>query len=319
MTERGFRTDHVRSSAMQTQWQDDAWLAAAHAWIDAELERIGLARSGPIEQTHVQIWSTVLRVPTREGPVWFKANMEELRQEAAIAELLAARRPELVPPPLVVDHQTGWMLLPDAGEQLRSVVARERSLDRWSDVLTRYADLQIAAMPDVDALLRAGTPDLRRDVLPTRVAELLEEHSVVEPRYRDLVPRVQELVERLAAYGVPDSIQHDDLHDGQVFVKDGRHLVMDWGDSCVSHPFLTLSVTLEGVIAWGLDDETNAVDTAPFRDAYLAPFRERFDGDLDTAADIALRLGWICRAVNGHVPGQEDWPVRLNMFLDGHP
>ena len=59
---------------------------------------------------------------------------------------------------------------------------------------------------------------------------------------------------------------------------------MDWGDACISHPFFTLSVTLEGVLAWGLDDEEDSEDTAPYRDAYLEPFAERYDGDLVAAA-----------------------------------
>jgi aminoglycoside phosphotransferase (APT) family kinase protein len=132
------------------------------------------------------------------------------------------------------------------------------------------------------------------------------------------VPRVAELCEELAALGIPDTIQHDDLHDGQVCVRDGRHLVLDWGDSCVTHPFLSLAVPLEGVIAWGLDDVEDSVDTAPFRDAYLAPFAERYDGDLAAASRIAVRLGWACRAVNGHLDSDVGHTrTRLRMWLDG--
>lgn len=124
----------------------------------------------------------------------------------------------------------------------------------------------------------------------------------------------------VAGFGLPELLQHDDLHDAQVFVRAGRHLVLDWGDACVSHPFFTLSVTLEGGLAWGLDDVWNSVDTAPFRDAYLAPYAERFAGDLVAAARVALRLGWVCRAVNGHVPGDDLGTLtRLRMFLDGRP
>jgi hypothetical protein len=95
---------------------------------------------------------------------------------------------------------------------------------------------------------------------------------------------------------------------------------MDWGDACISHPFFTLSVTLEGVLSWGLDDVENSVDTAPFRDAYLAPYVERHGGDLVAATKLALRLGWACRAVNGHVPGDATaTETRLRMFLDGRP
>ena len=29
--------------------------------------------------------------------------------------------------------------------------------------------------------------------------------------------------------------------------KDGRYLLLDWGDACVTHPYFTLAVTLDGV------------------------------------------------------------------------
>jgi hypothetical protein len=204
---------------------------------------VGVERTGDVEQPHVEEWSTVMRVPTDEGPVWFKANHEPLRHEAALT-LVAARAPTRVPTLMAFAPDSGWMLMRDGGRRLRERVEEERSLDRW----------------------------------------------------------------------------HDDLHDGQVFLKDGRHLVMDWGDACISHPFFTLSVTLEGVLAWGLDDVENSVDTTPFRDAYLAPYRDRYDGDLDAACALAIRLGWACRAVNGHVPGENAaTAARLGMFLEGSP
>jgi len=111
-----------------------------------------------------------------------------------------------------------------------------------------------------------------------------------------------------------------------VFVRRGEHasphLLMDWGDACVTHPFLVLAVPLTGVIAWGLDDEEDSEDTAPYRDSYLRPWVEaRPDlarADLQHAADLATRLGWACRAVNGHVPGDlRSTELRLRMFLDG--
>ena len=132
--------------------------------------------------------------------------------------------------------------------------------------------------------------------------------------------RVRELCEELAGYGLPETIQHDDFHDGQVFVRDGRYLLLDWGDACVSHPFFTLSVTLEGQLAWGLDDVEDSVEVGPFRDAYLAPFaRIAENADLEAASETALRLGWVCRAVNGHLPSRKraDTHMRLRMFLDG--
>ena len=303
----------------EQRWRDPDWLSGVHDWIAGHLDDLGVGRTGPIEQPHVQPWSTVLRVPTRTGPVWFKANAGPLRHEAAVVARLSARRPDVVPPLLAADTTTGWMLMADGGETLRAVTARERSLDRWYDVLPRYAGVQLDLAPDVDDLLALGVPDLRLAKLPAAYERLVDEVGA-ERRFREAVPLVAELCDELAAYGLPELLQHDDLHDGQVFVRDSRHLVLDWGDACVSHPFLSLSVTLEGVLAWGLDDVENSVDVTGFRDAYLAPFAERFPGDLAAATGPALRLGWACRAINGHVTG-DDGPTRtrLRMFLDGKP
>jgi hypothetical protein len=71
-------------------------------------------------------------------------------------------------------------------------------------------------------------------------------------------------------------------------------------------------------IAWGFDDVEDSVDTTPCRDAYLEPFRAVYDADLIAASELAPRLGWACRAVNGHVRGEDKATrARLRMFLDG--
>jgi hypothetical protein len=308
------------------RWRDEAWLAEVHAWVDQHLETAGLARAGEAEQRHVTLWSTVIRIPTTGGDVWFKANDASMRHESRVVELLAAEVPDLVPPLIADDTDRGWLLMADAGEWLRSVSPRVGHLDHWLEVLPAYAAAQLAMGPHVDELLEIGVPDRRLPTLVASYAALMDQIDA-EPRFRDAESLVADLVERLAAYGIDETLNHDDLHDGQVFIRQdptGREsvLLMDWGDACVSHPFFTMSVTLEGVLSWGLDDEEDSVDTAPFLEAYLRTFRERYSridrSDLAEAARLALRLGWACRAVNGHVPGDPGATLnRLKMFLDG--
>lgn len=309
-----------------TTWADPLWLAEAHEWIQAEVRRLDLRTVGAIDQHHVRPWSTVMRVPTTGGDVYFKANMAALRHEAAAVALIAARRPDCVPPLLALHRERGWMLMADAGERLRGIVERERDLSCWLDILPLYAGLQIDMANDADELVALGVPDLRLATLPSSFEHMLD--SLVELPAFDLrrlqgsVSRVKEMCDELAAYGVPETIQHDDFHDGQVFVRDGRYLLLDWGDACVSHPFFTLSVTLEGALAWGLEDIQGSVDVAPFRDAYLEPFTLLDHGaDLNAASATALRLGWACRAVNCHLSGSDAAQThqRLRMFLDGRP
>ncbi len=60
----------------------------------------------------------------------------------------------------------------------------------------------------------------------------------------------------------------------------------------------------------------------PFRDAYLEPFaRCSKRADLKAASATAMRLGWVCRAVDAQL-GRSDAAqarVHLRMFLDGRP
>ena len=104
-----------------------------------------------------------------------------------------------------------------------------------------------------------------------------------------------------------------------MFVREGRYQLMDWGDACIAHPFFTLSVTLEGGLAWGLDNVERSVDVTPFRNAYLEEFRRRgVSGDRDAACDLALPVGWICRTVNGEPEADAASSLaRLRMFLEG--
>src|SRR5262249_26462640 len=111
---------------------------------------------------------------------------------------------------------------------------------------------------------------------------------------RAFAPRVAELCRELAAQGIPETIQHDDLHDGQVFVRDGRYLFIDWADACVTHPFLTLTVTLNS-IAHRLGVDRNAPELVRVRDACLGAWPER--GDPLRAFELADLLGHVCRAL----------------------
>lgn len=270
-------------------WTDPAWLAEARAWIEAQ----GVDLTGPVEQPHVRPWSTVLRLSSTDGVLWFKANHPSLAHEARVVSIISRRRPDLVPELVAADLDSGWMLMRDGGERLREVIEREHDLTRWLDLLPQYAELQIALAADADELVAAGAPDRRLAALPDAVAPLglTPEQSA----------RVEEWCERLAAFDIPETIQHDDFHDGQIIVRDGRYLFFDWGDACVSQPFFTLSVTLEGVLRWGLDDIEDSVDIAPFRDAYLEPF-ERYAAraELVEATSVAYRLGWLSRALCNH-------------------
>ncbi|HEX6843945.1 MAG TPA: phosphotransferase [Actinomycetota bacterium] len=284
-------------------WTDPTFLAEAHAWI-----REHVSVTGPIDQTHVRFWSTVLRVPTAEGTLWFKAP--EHATEVALTALLARARPGWTPGVVAADEVRGWMLVRDAGTRLREVLDAEPDLRHWESVLTGCGELQLAMAPHVDHLLEMGVPDFRPVGLTDRVAALLDADEFLmldEPEglatadreaLRSQLPAISAMCEELAASRIPDSIQHDDLNDGNVYVDDdGNHRILDWGDACVSHPFHTLTVALRAT-AYRLDLAPGGPEILRLRDAYLEAFGGYGTRDeLARIADTAYRTGTLARAL----------------------
>jgi hypothetical protein len=296
-------------------WTNPDWLAEATTWICQRAEVVG-----EIEQPHVRSWSTVLRVPTTEGDLYFKAVTAIRRFEAPLTGLLAELQPGRVPEVVAVDAERGWMLMRDGGSRLRELVETRADLHHWERLLPDYADLQIEIAFLAENLVALGVHDERLAILPGHFRELLatrpkgltaDEHQ----RLIDAVPLVDDMCRELAAHGIPETIQHDDLHDGQVFVRDGGYRFFDWGDSCVSHPFHSLTVILRQV-ARKLDLEPGGSELRRLRDAYLEPY-----GDLQSVADLAYRTGTIARSLACYrdEEGALEAAYGLKLFLAGGP
>ena len=293
-------------------WARPGWLEEASAWIHATLERQGLAVTGPIEQPHVRPWSTVLRVPTGAGDVYFKATSPALAHEPALTEALASWRPDCIPPLLAVDAAHGWMLMPDLSPTLRVLVRADRDLRRWEQVLATYAGLQIDMVGRRDELLALGALDRRLSTLPARFERLVDDPAAMQidrednltsaqhAQLREMGPRVAVMCDRLAGYGIPETLHHDDFHDGNVFARGGRYLLFDWGESCVAHPFFTMTVTLRS-IAYFMELDEQGPEIGRLRDVYLEPWtRFAARARLLEAFPLARRLGMFNRALTWH-------------------
>ena len=265
---------------MTARWTDGGFLRSVLEWADNELRRIGYARTGDPQQFHVRPWSTVLRLPTSAGNVYLKAVPPYLVHEIALTAWLARQLPGHVLPVLASDVRRGLMLLPDGGRRLRETGTDPRG---WQRMVAQYAEVQLAVAPDVAQLLRLGVPDRRLALLPAALAAVL-------PGEVALIERYTALCAELADAGIPETIQMDDLHDGNVFVDGERLMVFDWGDASISHPFVCLGMILSTFAA----REGLALDHGPverLRDAYLEPF-SRFGAPeaLRRAAQLAQRV-----------------------------
>jgi hypothetical protein len=200
---------------------------------------------------------------------------------------LYARWPDRVGEVLALDEERAWLLLADAGSQL---MARGNPPEAWLDVLARYAELQRAEVAHAFDHLAHRVPDLRMATLPGHYGDLVDRDLPVRPeeqtRLRAFAPRFAELCAELDACGVPATVQHDDLHMNNVFVRDAECRVLDWGDASIGHPFASIVVTFRFL------EETNGLVAgdpwfARLRDAYLEPWGR----GLTDVFELAVRVG----------------------------
>jgi aminoglycoside phosphotransferase (APT) family kinase protein len=160
--------------------------------------------------------------------------------------------------------------------------------------------------------LALGLPDRRLAQLPAHYAALLADTAALQIDQPDglsteeyqqlwaLTPRFADLCTQLAAYGIPETLHHDDFHDANIFVRNGQYRLADWAESCLTHPFFTLVVGLRG-IAYRFGLTADSAEVAQLRTLYLATWQEY--GALPTllaASQLAECIGTVCRALTWH-------------------
>lgn len=268
-------------------WETPGWKDQARAWIDAQMHYLGLSRSGELDQLHQRPFSTVFTVPTGGGILYFKAASPALAHEAALTQTLAGWFPRYVPAPLACDPERGWMLLPDIGppngQRLREVVRAAGEPRHWYAVLQQYANLQMQVSSHQGELEAIGVPQRGLKSLPGLYEDLLkiedfilrdQSDGLASTQIEQLHQHTAGLAARcrdLSASPIPESLNHGDFHDGNIFIQGERYWFMDWGDATITHPFFSLRtvfVSLENSLGW----PEGSPKTNLLRDAYLEPW-----------------------------------------------
>ena len=261
--------------------------------VEEWLARVGVEPTAPLELVHDRPWSSVLRVPTADGDLYLKQCAPVQAFEVPLTVALAGRWPDRVPEVVAADVERAWLLMRDGGTRLRE----SDTLEPLAVALAVYGELQVAEAAHVDELLAFGLPDARLPVVAAAFEPFVEGDHGLTPgeiaRLRALAPRFREHCEELEAFGLPASIQHDDLHDLNVFVRDGRVRILDWGDSSVAHPLWSWLKPLDVASRRGIDADG-------LRSAYLTAWtsvapKERLREALRIAVPVgrfAYALQW---------------------------
>ena len=284
-------------------WESPAWLAEADAWISEACEAAGLRRSGPGE-IRGRMFSAVAKIPVEGGCVWFKENPPRSGFEPAIADALTRWSPDDAPPVIAVDLERNRALIHHVGERLDGLLKRDPDIRNMHTPLRRYARLQRKLVAHADDLLALGVPDGR----PEHVEELLDglladaPSGLLSDEVLRLVaaklPDLREWAKELAALGFPSTIDHEDLHPGNILGTSTDARPFDWGDSVVGSPFGSLLVILRATPVF-CDFDRDDPGVRALREIYLEPWlaeEGRSAAEVERAADLALRLTPILRA-----------------------
>jgi len=310
-------------------WQEKGWYEQAALWIVERVHRAGLEIRGEIEQLKAA-WngSSVLKLDSSDGALYFKASPRRRPGEPAVIRLLSARWSRHLPQLVDADEERCWSLMRKAaGTDLN-----EDDTEALAEAGRLLARIQIDQIAEVGRWLDMGCPDRGLDTLQSRLERLLVgipsalvDAGILQRPERDriasFVPEANSLCRRLAEFSVPGrSLHHEDFRAGNILRgSNGNLIFIDWNEAVVAHPFFTIQRFLWFVDPPAAVQGPEILETPDdssrrtLRDAYLEPFSQfepkdrlleafaissrlatvydllRFDASVDV--DAALRRG----------------------------
>lgn len=227
--------------------------------------------------------------------------------EAELSVRLADRHPGLVPEVIAIDVARNWLLMRDIGG---AALREHPEHSRYEAAMRQYAKLQREEADYVEMFLAYGIPDRRPVRLKEEIRTYLPELCTgLDQRKAESVLSLQDelltMCDELAT-GVPMSLEHGDLHGGNIFWREQADdlCILDWGDATVTHPFFSVRVFWNALYDLLPEDDEVAwyEQIHKMRTVYLGEWEGVAPRDvLERHLLIAEELGCVYRALSWHV------------------
>jgi fructosamine-3-kinase len=210
----------VTRPTLRAPWARPGWRAEAEAWIRSSLDPLGLEVS---EIAVARQWplSSVLRVDTAGGTVYFKAAFAPFRHEPGVTQALARELPALVPEVLATDRERGWMLV-------RALSGESVDRAAWPEAFSTLARIHATWSGREEEILALGAQDRRLGRLERELANAVDDASAVE--------RLRGRSSALAGLAIPHTLVHGDFHPWNAAGERDHVVIYDWSDACLAHP-----------------------------------------------------------------------------------
>ncbi len=245
-------------------WFELEWMDRVLTYIDAVQAEFGMARIGHVSQIKHWALSSVIRIETTKGAVFFKAASSGAAIDPILLGRLAARWPKSVPTLLAHSPQNNWWITEDHCAREGPALTFEERLA----CIELLAHMQIDTATDSSIL--SGLPIKRcsLDQFAGSIPSLLERQDrwntapadhehwwPLDDEQRNtwcslgptLIEHVHALADRTAALGIPLTLIHGDVHLGNMAARDGVPILHDWANGMVAHPFFDLAMMFKSV------------------------------------------------------------------------
>ena len=261
---------------------------------------------GPVTamtQQKLRGWATVWRVETADGVWYAKQNCPGQQIELPLMTALARLVPDRVVPVQAVGD--GFLMTPDQGDVFYQTAGDD--LQNWVRLAREAALLQRELVPHHAELMALGMTELRPDEAVAYLSARIEQYAALAPddprrlapdvadRLQVHLPAVRRWAEQVAALGLPMTLNHNDLHENNVFDVDGRLRFFDFGDALVTEPLGVLLIPLN-ILGEKLQADRDDVRLWRVVDAALEVWSDLVPAaELRAALPAALQLGRLGR------------------------
>jgi len=250
--------------------------------------------------------SFLLKACSKDSTYFVKAVNEAAAFEPALTALIAQGFPGETVDLIAVNRSENWLVMHELpGSLLREMPMREH----YHSCLRHYADFQRRTIPLVPELLALGVPDRRMPVIKQEIVDHLEalcETGLDTEETASILAMKEELLDMCDEMtGVlPDTLEHGDLHSGNIYLERDRCRLFDWGDASVSHPFLSTRVFWNSLFEL-LEQDTDENwmrEIASFRPVYLEAWESyASEATLVRQLRLAEQIGCVYRALSWHL------------------
>ena len=297
------RVTEQRPHGPTAEWElSGSWECDTRQWIGSHLGSRVTRLGWTI--TPVRSWSISSVVRISAGPAssserfYFKASPTFFTNEATVTAAVADRFPQISPRLVAVDRTRGWMLMEDLGNL---TLGAADSADLWRETMRALARVQIEYANDPGSLESLGlerrstsaiSGTLRQWVQNPRDLGLHYASQRTQSALGRLEPHldlVEQLCCKVESTGLPQTLDHGDLDAGNMFVREGSPVIMDWSDASISNPLFAPALIPQ------------VARDSSLADAFLAEWSEFFAMDrLQEAYEAAGPIAALERAFHYH-------------------